>query len=70
MISDDLAYMRAFPPQREGFSFILYQHPLTGLYQWINDTDFSAAFGMTRIYPPLPGTGFGLARFGLDPFGR
>lgn len=70
MDTSNLELMLAFPPQREGFSFALYRHPLTNLYQWINDIDFAAAFGMIQIYPiPVVVAGFGYSSFGRAPFG-
>lgn len=70
MISDNLQYMLAFPPAREGFNFVLYQHRDTGLYQWINDPEFAALFDMIQIFPaPVIGAGFGYSTFGFAPYG-
>lgn len=70
MISDDLKFMLAFPPEREGFTYILYQHPYTKLYQWINDIEFAELFQMIQIFPAPASVGFGLVSFGIAPFGR
>lgn len=69
MISDDLDFMLAFPPEREGYTFTLWQHRLTNLYQWINDDDFAYKFDMLQIYPAYVSKGFGLDYFGRTPFG-
>jgi len=70
LISDDLDFMLAFPPEREGFTYILYQHPYTKLYQWINDLEFAEMFRMIQIFPYPETRGFGLVAFGTAPFGR
>lgn len=48
---DSLASLMYSPPGRVGYTYILYQHPLTGFYQWINNPEFAALFGMIQIYP-------------------
>jgi len=69
-MENDLEYMKAHRPERKGFNFTLYQHPITSSYQWINDENVATEFAMVQVYPAPPGAGFGLVSFGRAPFGH
>lgn len=56
-------------PRRQGFEYVLYYNPVTGLFQWINDERYAELFDLLRTFPYPFWGGFGISPFGIAPFG-